>query len=156
MAQSQRQHDEHGRQVDLKVSAAHRPTCVFGTGFYRIQLKDGGQRYCQDEAELRRVFKLISPSQVIRVDRDGFCLDGDRVGDANTPDVVDGEWWLGLPREQAMRELGLFLEADYARVYRDVEAAVSRRNSREAQSGVHASIVIKRKGRPLIDVLADE
>jgi hypothetical protein len=47
---------------------------------------------------------------------------------------------------EGMRELGITSEAEYHRAYRDVEAAVSRRNDREAQTGVHASLVIKRRG----------
>jgi hypothetical protein len=144
--------DEYGRRIDLQVGAAHKPDCIFGTGFYRIQLIDGGQRYCQDEAEVKRAYKLLAPDQVLRVDRDGYCLDG-YVGDANTPDVVDAEQWLAMPREQGMRELGLESEADYARCYRDVEQVVHKRDNRAAQGGVRPSIVIKRKGRPLIDVL---
>jgi hypothetical protein len=66
--------------------------------------------------------------------------------------VVDGEWWLGLPREDGMRELGLTKDADYARAYKAIEAAVGRRNNREAQGGVHASIVIKRPGARVTDV----
>ena len=99
---------------------------------------------------------LIGNENIRLVERDGYCLDGDRIGDANTPDVVDAETWLALPMDQAMAEVGLTLEADYIRVYKQIEAAVYRRSNRESQTGVHASIVIKRKGRPLIDVLADE
>ena len=141
---------------DLLVTTIHRGDCVFGSGFFRIRLKGGGTRYCQNTEEVEYVHSLLGRDQVIAVERDGHCLDGDRQGDANTPDVVDAEWWLALPRERAMREVGLTREADYARVYRQVEAAVSRRGDRESQGGVHASIVIKRRGRPLIDVLADE
>lgn len=141
--------------AELVVTTAHRPGCTFGPGFYRINLKSGDMRYCQTEQEVRQVYSLLPGDLVLHVDRDGYCLDGDRVGDANTPDVVDGETWLAMPREQAMREVGLTSEADYARVYKQVEAAVYRRDNRERQGGVHASIVIKRAGRPLIDVLAE-
>lgn len=143
-------------QSDLIVTTIHRRDCAFGTGFYRLTLRGGGTRYCQNTEEVEYVHALLGPDQVVRVERDGYCLDGDRIGDANTPDVVDGEQWLALPREQAMREVGLSSERDYARVYRDIEAAVTRRNNRESQTGVHASIVLKRKGRPLIDVLAED
>jgi hypothetical protein len=70
--------------------------------------------------------------------------------------VVDGEEWLGWPRERAMQEVGLTDERDYARVYRQIEAAVYRRNNREAQGGVHASIIIKRKGRRVVDATDDD
>lgn len=140
---------------ELLVTTAHRADCTFGTGFYRLTLRDGGVRFCQAPEEVEYVHTLLGAGQVVRVERDGYCLDGNRQGDANTPDVVDGETWLGWPRERAMAEVGLTNERDYARVYQQVEAAVYRRNNREAQGGVHASIVIKRRGRRLIDVLAD-
>jgi hypothetical protein len=74
------------------------------------------------------------------------------IGDAGTPDVVDGEWWLSLPREEAMRELGLTSEADYRRAYVAIEAACGRRDNRASQGGVRASIVIKRPGAKVTDV----
>ena len=131
----------------------HRSACTFGSGFYRVELRDGTVRYCQDQAEVEQVHVLIPTMFIARVLRDGYCLDG-LVGDANTPDVVDGEHWLSMPREDGMRELGLTDEATYARVYHDVEAAVVRRNNRESQTGVHASIVIKRPGVKVVDALA--
>jgi hypothetical protein len=143
-------------EPELLVTTVHRGDCVFGTGFYRLSLKDGGVRYCQAQEEVEYVYSLLGPDQVVRVERDGYCLDGDRHGDANTPDVVDGEWWLGLNVADGMRELGLTSEADYARVYRQIEAAVARRNDRESQSGVRASIVIKRKGRRVLDIPVDK
>lgn len=138
------------------MTTAHRANCTFGPGFFRISLIDQGLRFCQNQEEVEHAVALLSHQQIVRIERDGHCLDGDRVGDANTPDVVDGETWLGWPREQAMREVGLTSDADYARVYKQVEAAVYRRNNRESQGGVHASIVIKRRGRRLIDVLVNE
>ena len=143
-------------EPQLLVTTIHREGCVFGSGFYRITLKGGGTRYCQAQEEVEYVHSLLGRDQVIRVERDGHCLDGDRVGDANTPDVVDGETWLGWPRERAMQEVGLTSEADYARVYRQIEAAVYRRNNRESQGGVHASIVIKRRGKRVVDAMSDE
>jgi hypothetical protein len=140
---------------DLVVFPAHRADCVFGTGFYRVYLASGDPRYCQSEAEVRQLIGLVGDYNVRMVERDGHCLDGDRNGDANTPDVVDAERWLGLPQREAMDEVGLTTERDYARVYRQVEAAVSRRNDRASQGGIRAPIVIKKRGRPLIDVLAD-
>jgi hypothetical protein len=142
---------ENSIRTDLLVTAVHRGDCVFGSGFYRISLKGGGTRYCQTTEEVEHVHSLLGPDQVVRVERDGHCLDGDREGDANTPDVVDAEAWLALPQNEAMRRVGLTSERDYARVYRDVEAAVVRRNNRESQGGVHASIVLKKRGRPVID-----
>lgn len=141
---------------ELLVTTVHRRDCTFGTGFYRISLIDQGFRYCQSQEEVEHAIALLAREQIVRVERDGYCLDGDRHGDARTPDVVDGEEWLGWPKERAMREVGLESEADYARVYKQVEAAVSRRNNRESQGGERASIVIKRRGRPVVDVQSDE
>jgi len=141
---------------ELLVVTVHRPECVFGSGFFRLTLKDGGTRFCQSTEEVEYVHSLLGPDQVVRTERDGYCLDGYRRGDANTPDVVDGELWLAMPREQAMREVGLTSERDYARVYRQIEAAVGRRNNRESQGGVHASIVIKRHGVRVVDAMALE
>ena len=138
--------------TELLVTAAHRADCVFGSGFYRLTLKGDSLRYCQSEKEVEFVTSLLGDDQVIRVERDGYCLDGDRQGDARTPDVVDAEVWLAMPREQAMREVGLERDADYARVYNQVEAAVYRRDNRAAQGGVRASIVLKRRGAPVRDV----
>jgi hypothetical protein len=73
-------------------------------------------------------------------------------GDARTPDVVDAERWLGQSVQDGMRELGLTSEAQYRRAYRDIEAVVSKRNNREGQTGVHASIVVKRRGANVTDV----
>jgi hypothetical protein len=137
---------------ELLVSTVHRGDCTFGTGFYRISLKGGGLRYCRTPEEVEFVHSLLGRDQVIRTERDGYCLDGDRQGDANTPDVVDAEQWLALPRTEAMHQVGLTSEADYARVYNQVEAAVGRRNNRESQGGVHASIVLKRRGARVEDV----
>jgi len=138
--------DPLGRTPDLRTQLVHRTACTFGPGAYRISF--GNQtRYCQDYAEVERARALLEGIvSNLRIERDGFCLDGQQVGDANTPDVVDADWWLGLPVADGMRELGITDEADYARAYRAVEAAVSRRNNREAQGGVHASIVLKRRG----------
>jgi hypothetical protein len=134
-------------EPELLVTAAHREDCTFGPGFFRISLIDQGMRYCRSQEEVEHA--------VVRVERDGHCLDGDRQGDANTPDVVDGETWLGWPRERAMQEVGLTDERDYARVYAQIEAAVYRRNNRESQGGVRASIVLKRRGRRVTTVGTD-
>ena len=139
----------------LHVQTTHRADCRFGSGFYRLHLRDGGERYCDVEADVQRAHRLLG-ELLVRVERDGYCLDGDRVGDANTPDVVDAEQWLGLPQAEAMESVGLRSEADYRRVYEQVEHAVSRRNNRQGQTGVHVPIVIKKRGRAVVDALAEE
>jgi hypothetical protein len=73
------------------------------------------------------------------------------VSDERTPDVIDGTRFLGLSQRDGMRELGLKAEADYVRAYRDIEAAVLARDNRESQGGVHAPIVVKRKGARVVD-----
>lgn len=140
---------------ELVVQTAHRADCRFGPGLFRIAYRSSGgpqRRYCQTQAEVEQVHRLLQGvAEDLRVERDGYCLDGDYGGDAHTPDVVDAEQWLALPREQAMRELGITLEADYRKAYAAIEAAVVRRDNRQAQGGVHASIVIKRKGTRVVD-----
>ena len=138
------------------TSRQHRSDCAFGSGFFRVELLDSTPRYCQNEAEVQWVLRLLPRRAVSRIARDGYCLDPEDhpalMGDASTPDVVDAEWWLGLTQAEGMRELGLHTEADYARAYRMVEAAVARRENRAGQTGVHASIVIKRPGAGVTDV----
>lgn len=145
--------DEHGRTEYLTVTTVHRPDCSFGTGFFRLNY-GAGPRYCQSWDEVQTACRLLEGVvRDIRIERDGYCLDGDQpIGDANTPDVVDGEWWLSLPREEGMRELGLTRDADYSRAYKAIEAAVGRRDNRASQGGVRASIVIKRPGARVTDV----
>jgi len=72
--------------------------------------------------------------------------------DERTPDVIEGRRFLSMDRRDAMHELGIRDEAAYRRAYRDVEAAVNTRDNRESQGGVHAPIVIKKKGKRVIDV----
>jgi hypothetical protein len=132
--------------------AEHRRDCRFGSGFYRIVLRDGTRRYCQSEGEVEWVSRLLPHESIVRIQRDGHCLDGEYGGDAHTPDVVDGAAWLALPRTDGMRELGLTSEADYIRTYRAVEDAIIERDRAEAHGGVHASVVIKRRGVRVRDV----
>jgi hypothetical protein len=139
---------------------AHRVGCVFGPGFFRVVVTGSQPRYCQSQAEVRYAMAMIGRG-VEHIVRDGYCLDPqdypeDGRGDANTPDVVDAEQWLALPQREGMAALGITSEADYRRAYRMVEEAVVARSNREKQVGVHVPIVIKKRGRPLIDVLVDE
>jgi hypothetical protein len=145
--------DEYGRAEHLVVTPGHRAGCVFGPGFFRVNF-GGSARYCQNEAEVERATSLLrGVARDLRVERDGYCLDTDSlIGDANTPDVVDGDWWLGLPVVDGMRELGLQHESDYRRVYQQIESAVYRRDNRASQGGVRASIVIKRPGARVSNV----
>jgi hypothetical protein len=139
----------------LHVQTAHRFDCRFGPGLYRITFHGPttpAVRYCQTQREVEQAVRLLNGiARDLRVERDGHCLDGPYGGDAHTPDVVDGEAWLAMPREDGMRELGITNEADYARAYAAIEAAVVRRNNREAQGGVHASIVVKKRGARVVD-----
>jgi hypothetical protein len=148
--------DEHGRTEYLSVMAAHRSDCAFGDGFFRLSFGEHEVRYCQTwDAVLTATKLLEGVVPEIRVDRDGYCLDGDpTIGDANTPDVVDGDWWLSLSVKDGMRELGLTSEKDYKRVYDTISATVYRRDNRASQGGVRASVVIKRPGARVVDVHA--
>ncbi len=145
--------DEHGRVEYVTTSPAHRADCRFGSGFFRVSY-GAGLRYCQSWDEVQTACRLLEGVvKDIRIERDGYCLDGDpTIGDANTPDVVDGEWWLSLDRADAMRELGLKTDSDYARAYRAIEAACGRRDNRASQGGVRASIIIKRPGAKVTNV----
>jgi len=129
----------------------HRALCRFGPGLYRIVLSDGARRYCQSELEVQRALSLLPGESVRRVQRDA-CLDQPETGDANTPDVVDAAMWLELPQAEGMRELGLVHEADYIRAYRMVEDAVLARDRAAQLGGVHASVVVKRRGAKVSDV----
>jgi len=73
-------------------------------------------------------------------------------GDASTPDVVDVVWWLGLPKLQAMWELGITSEATYKKVYEalaPVAAQVeNRRRQLEGTPGyTYVPLVVRRRRR---------
>jgi len=128
----------------------HRPGCTFGPGYYRIELISGARRYCQTEEEVKRAYALLLTDTIRRVSRDGYCLDPLERGD---PDVVDGERFLNMPRAQAMHELGIGDEAEYVRAYRAIEDAVLARDRAVATGAAdRPSIVIKKKGKQVLDV----
>jgi len=126
----------------------HRRDCQFGSGFYRIIYKDGGvihTRHFESKERAELFWDLLPDSVRVRKQRDA-CLDGtERSSDASTPDVVDGEAFLAMEREEGMAALGLTSEADYQRAYNAVQDAVYARDNRESQGGVHAPVVVKRK-----------
>ena len=130
------------------MSAGHRQGCTFGPGLYRIVLSDGGRRFCQTETEVAAVRRLLPAGAMLKVQRDGYCLDQE---DLESPDVIDGERFLNLPQAQAMAELGIDSEADYVRAYRAIEEAVLARDRNVAEGRDYASVVIKRKGKPVLD-----
>jgi hypothetical protein len=117
---------------------------VFGPGFYRVELEDGTRRFCQTEDEVELLHKLLPADAVRRCTRDGYCLDEPEYA---SPDVIDADTFLAMPREAAMQALEVETEADYMRAYRAVEDAVLARD----RAGGGASIVIKRKGRRVLD-----
>lgn len=129
-------------------AATHKPGCAFGDGFYKVVHADeAGQRRVRvfaTQAESDMLLRILPRSAGARAYRDA-CLDAPAPSDAGTPDVVDGEWWLGLPKAQAMAELGLTDERAYARVHRAVGDAVAARSNRQSQGGVRASVVIRRR-----------
>jgi hypothetical protein len=146
-------------EPQLLVATVHRADCTFGglpTEFFRIVFQDGTRLWRHNQEAVEHTLALVPPERVERVDRDGYCLDGLRVGDANTPDVVDAETWLGMPRPEAMSLVGLDNEAEYSRVYKQVQDAVYTRDNRESQGGPHVPIVIKKRGRPLTTVTLDD
>ena len=88
---------------------------------------------------------------MLKVQRDGYCLDQD---DLESPDVMDGERFLNLPMAEAMAELGLDDESEYVRAYRSIEEAVLARDRHVAAGHDRASVVIKKKGKTVLDVHA--
>ena len=127
----------------------HRPGCTFGPGFYRIELISGARRYCQTEEEVKRAYALLLTDTIRRVSRDGYCLDP---LERAAPDVVEGERFLAMPQTQAMDELGIG-EAEYVTAYRAVEDAVlARDRAVAAGSPDRPPIVIKKKGKRVLDV----
>lgn len=129
----------------------HVHDCTFGPGFFRVLYTDGGitqTRYFEEKAQADTFIRLLPPSvrRTVKAHRDE-CLDKQRhaANDAMTPDVVDAEWWLKLPKDQAIAELGLSNEREYARVAKAIESVLALRDNRQAQGGVRAPIVIKRR-----------
>ena len=136
----------------------HREACVFGSGFFRIKLKNGMTRFCQDELEVARVRALLE-GQVAHIYRDGYCLDpqdypeqpkGSSV--AVTQPVYDGATWLSMPMDEAMTAVGITDAADYRRAYESIAEAVAAAQNRASQTGVLASVVIKRRGVKVTDI----
>lgn len=130
--------------------AAHVPGCRFGPGFYKVvYLDEAGARVVRhfpDQAGSDLLMRILPPAAEGTAYRDA-CLDALKRVDAGTPDVVDADWWLALPRAQAMAELGIDRDDEYARVHRSVSDAVYTRDNRERQGGVRASIVVRRRKR---------
>ena len=131
----------------------HRHGCTFGPGYFRIVLSDGGRRFVETELQVEAVRRLLPAGSMLKVQRDGYCLDQD---DLESPHIIDGERFLNMPQKDAMRELGVTDEADYSRAYRAVEEAVlARDRAIAAGASDRPSIVIKRKGKEVLDLRAD-
>lgn len=132
-------------------SSRHLPGCSFGGGFYRVVYTDeAGQRVTRrfdDQAGSDLLLRILPATAEPRAYRDA-CLDARPATDAGTPDVLDGEWWLSLPRVQAMEEAGITDERDYTRAHRAVEDLVYARDNRQSQGGVRAPVLVKRKKTP--------
>jgi len=121
------------------MNSEHRPDCTFGPGFYRIVLEDGGRRFCRNEREVRTVVAMLGKA-VQHVQRDA-CLD-----EPDDRGVVDGERFLSLPKDEAMRLVGIEAEADYVRAYHAIEGAVLARDRAVANGVRQQSVVIKKRG----------
>ena len=129
--------------------STHRRGCTFGPGYFRIVLSDGGRRFVDTEVQVEAVRRLLPHGAMLKVQRDGYCLDQD---DLESPHVIDGERFLNMPQHDAMRELGGISEQEYVRAYRAVEEAVlARDRAVAAGSPDRPSIVIKKKGHPVLD-----
>jgi hypothetical protein len=142
--------DPLGRIPTLTVTPLHAHDCAFGPGWFRVCWEDQ-RRFCQDWGEVQLLCKLLDGRvKEVQVQRDG-CLD--RVpDDAGTPDAVDAARWLAMDKVEAMRVLGLTREADYTRAYKDVEAMVHARDNRAIQTGVRATVIIKKPGAKVTDI----
>lgn len=147
------------------------PSPPGGEAVAQPKLEDNGVRYqsvtasdLREEWARRRMQQL--QAEVARRNLEAaarahpaFRKDGSLVGefapmqgDASTPDVVDAIWWLTLPRQQAMWELGLTSEAEYLKVYNAIAPVATqvenRRRQLEGQPGYsYIPLVIKRKKR---------
>ena len=102
--------------------------------------------YFESQAELELAYQLLPPGHAGHVQRDGYCLDGQAPSKPGTPDVLDGEAFLAMRREDAMRELGVESEAEYARAYRAIEDAVLARDRLHHSRAERPSIVVKKRG----------
>lgn len=125
-----------------------------GVRFQMLQARDLARleyerrlRALEEETERRNREAAAKAHPAFR--KDGSLLGeyAPLAGDAITPDTVDGVWWLTLPKKQAMWELGLTTEAEYARVYRDIEQMAYVVENRRQQTGEYIPLVIKRRKR---------
>jgi hypothetical protein len=67
---------------------------------------------------------------------------------------MDGETFLAMPREDAMRELGVESESEYARAYRAIEDAVLARDRLHHGGSERPSIVVKKRGAKHVNNVA--
>jgi len=139
--------------------ASHRAACIFGTGFWKIRLRMGLELTFDTLAQAEDARMRLPPGAIGGLSRDGYCLDPQDFPDVVQRPVapveaptVDAEAWLGMPREQQMRTLGLTDDAAYERALRAVEEMVGVAANRETQNGVKISVVIKKKGQRVIDL----
>jgi len=129
----------------------HRPGCIFGSGFYRLEMQSGYRRFYQTQAELEHGVALLHGLPIRRVVRDGYCLD--ELPSEASPDVIDGDTFLNMPQRDAQEALGGVSEQEYIRAYRAVEDVVlARDRAVAAGSADRPSIVIKKKGKRVLDV----
>jgi hypothetical protein len=67
---------------------------------------------------------------------------------------MDGEAFLNMRREDAMRELGIEEESEYARAYRAIEDAVLARDRLHHGTAERPSIVVKKRGARHVNDIA--
>ena len=100
--------DEHGRtrvprRRQQRRSLAKNDCAFRAPDSFALSFSTGNVRYCQSWDEVQTACHLLDGVvKDIRIERDGYCLDGNSalIGDASTPDVIDGEWWLGLRQSE--------------------------------------------------------
>lgn len=74
--------------------------------------------------------------------------------DAHTPDAMDAERLVSMPRGEAKDRLRL-TDAQYDRMMRDVEPVIGARNNRESQEGIAIPAVVVRPDRKNIADISD-
>jgi len=132
---------------------SHRAGCTFGPGHFRIVLADGGRRFVESETQVEAVRRLLPPGAMVKVQRDGYCLDA-LEPDETGRGVIDGEVFLNMPQKDAQQALGGISAEEYQQAYRAIEDAVLARDRAIAAGAAdRPSIVIKKKGQRVLDAL---
>ena len=130
-----------------------------GVRYYAVRASDVREEWArrrlqrlQEEVNRRNIEAAARAHPAFRSDGSLAGYYSPMQGDASTPDVVDAAWWLSLPRQQAIMELGLRDEAEYLKVYNAVAPVVAQVENRRAQMQhlpgyTYVPIVLRRRKR---------